>query len=256
MPTELRRRKRLTVGLIALVLVASGCGGDSDGDASLDLGAWITTTSTTTTTTTTEATTTTTTAPPRVIGEDDLRGVLLAPGDVPAVASEPDEGLPSTFTVTDPPECGEVLSSEGPGDIRVASAFFEPVGFLSYQSVAQYTPGEVEDLDAFRRGVAGPCSEGFRYVDDGVESFQRFSPLPDPEVGDDALAARIDVQYEIDGRVVDMWAYMVYFVRDGVAVQVQIVTGAITAEGQRGPDISIEEVVDIARVLDQRVQAL
>lgn len=255
-----RSSVRIVATALALALIIGACGNDDDDRASdLDVEGWLATSSTTTSSTTTTSTTTTsttTTEPPRSFTEADLRSVLLTQGDVPAQASEMDETLPPPRSVTDPPACGEGLSAEGPGEVRAARAFFEPVGFLSYQSTAQHTPGKVEDLDIFRAAIAGPCTEGFRYLGDDLNSFQRLTPLPDPQVGDDALAARFDVQYEVDGRQVEVWAYMVYFVRGDVAVQVQVISGAIPDEGLVGPDISIEEAVRLAQVLDGRVRAL
>lgn len=258
--SRLRPRLCLVAGALVLALLAVGCGDDDETSsrASLDVDGWLGTSSTTSTTeaTTTTTTTTTTTAPPRQLTEADLARVLLRADDVPPQASEVDQTLPTPWAVTDPPACGEALAGDGPGEVRAAQGFFEPEGFLTYRSIAQYTPGDTQDLQPFRAGIAGPCAEGFRYVEDGVESFQRFEPLSDPRVGDDSLAARFEMQYEIDGRQVEVWAYMVYFVRDGVSVQVQIVTGAIPEEGLVGPDIGIDEVIHLARLLDDRVRAL
>lgn len=253
-----RLSRRWAIALVAPLLVAS-CGGD-DGDEGSDAGGLAALVTTTTTvelsSSETEPPTSTTVAPtttvPERLEEDDLRSLLLQPGDVPEGLIE-EEFEPSGEFATDPPACGEVLNGDGPGEVQLAVSFHEEGAYLVYESFVDHTPGSAEDLDEVRAAIAGPCSETFTLLADPPLQ-QRLEPLPDPDLGEDSLAARIFFEFVHEGQPVTGEGYMVYFRRGDVWLQVQVVTAVFP--GLEVREVSFDEVLRAAELVDRRAAAL
>lgn len=248
---------------LVLALVAAGCGDDDADGPGGGLASLITTTTQLSNddpdpdveaTTTTAAPTTTTTAAPRELTRDELEAVLLLPEDVPEGLVRGDHLDDDSVYETDPPACGEGLSGDT-AEITIATSLYDPNSYLSYEAFVDYTPGVVEDLDRYRAAIAGPCSEPF--VQHGeTEMHMQMALLPDPEVGDDAMAARLDVEWVDQGHAIDAHAYMVFLLVDDVAIQVQLVTADVPSAGFAAAEISLDEVVRVAERIAQRVAAL
>ena len=148
-----RLSRRWAIALVAPLLVAS-CGGD-DGDEGSDAGGLAALVTTTTTvelsSSETEPPTSTTVAPtttvPERLEEDDLRSLLLQPGDVPEGLIE-EEFEPSGEFATDPPACGEVTGTVRRGWDTVAE-----VG-----STAVDEHGTEQVFVGRAPATAGPCA--------------------------------------------------------------------------------------------------
>lgn len=252
-------RARAAVLLAVAALAAGACGDDtSDDDAGGGLSSLVATTTTTEApaATTTTAAPTTTTEAPRPLTPDDLRSVLLQPEDVPLhfVAGEEIEG--NQPFVTDPPDCGSALGGGEASAISFGTTYFDPDGYHAYESYVDHTPGLEHDLEELRRALAGACTEPFTVEVDGVAVQQRFELLADPDLGDDALAARLDVDFVQEGHAVDAEAFMVYVRRGDVLVQVQAVTGDAPSAGIAAVELDLDDVVRVARRIDERLVAL
>ncbi|QGG96403.1 hypothetical protein [Actinomarinicola tropica] len=247
---------RIVALVVAASLLSVGCGDGEEG-AVADLSSLVTTTTGVPATTTTQAApSSTTTVPPRPLSADDLRTVLLRPEDLPDhfVAGEQIEG--DTAFVTDPADCGEALAAGEPADVSLGTTYVDPNVYLAYESYADHTPGRVDDLAPLRAALRGPCSEPFTTDLSGIPSVQRFDLLPDPDLGDDAVAARLEVEFVQEGHAVVGEAFVVTFQRDDVLVQVQAVTGDAPSAGLAAADLDLEDVLRVARRIEDRLAAL
>lgn len=256
-PSSTRRRCRFGSGLFALaatVLAIAACGG-SAGDAT-PTETTINPPSTTAPTTTSSTSSPETTVPR--LTEDDLRTAALQASDLPAGFLATTDLEPAVY-VTDPVECGHELGPEhaGPINDEVRRDAHHESGLLGYtHSITSYATGQGADLDRLRAAFAGPCAADFTSPYGDITAVHRFAPLPDPDLGDDALAAALTITYVYDGYDATTSVVLVGVQRGPTWSVLQLASTDIPGAGHFGDGATIDAVIEVARQIDDRVVAL
>lgn len=262
--TRARRTTSLVAVAILLAAVAAACGDDSDASARPDLGELVDPTTTTTEppTTTTEATTTTTEAR-RVFTPTEVATVMLSQADVPGYGPPIVTGGGERVDfVTDPPECGatmdEIALDHDPV-IELSSYFDSEDAYTTVTQAVAFAPDHdhADMLDRMREAIAGPCATPFHTdVLGWATGTLTYVPGPDPDVGEDALSYTMQMDIVQEGVHVNARTEIVVMNRGPFLVTVQVLTGGAADGSFVGPEVTREDAIAYAGVMDERARAL
>ena len=180
-------------------------------------------------------------APPPPLEEADLAVMLLTLEDLPVGSAIRSDGLLGTSVASQayvrsfvPVDSAVTLGSSQVTEVRTAIGVYSDHRFARLpvqmvRSLAQEDLGQLFPKSLAKTGESAPISSTIQRLDL-------------PQVGEASVAIRIDITTE-QGNVE---AYVVYFARGRVGAQLLVV-------GPAG-HLSVEDVVPLARLFDQRVR--
>lgn len=191
--------RRVAIGIVALALFGSACGGGA-GERTVRAGGSVgepeSTTTTQASTTTTQASTTTMTVKKSPLTPEALQTALLTVEDLPpGYAQSPldeDDGDDTDDAYCDGADPAKTVPPALEKEISFQKGALGP--FLS-QSILQYTVAdEAERYMAEFRSILDNCSSYDRTGDDGETSTVTVTKMSFDTVGDDTLAIKFTVQ--------------------------------------------------------------